>query len=39
MPFAELLASIGQREVQDLSVGELVEFIHTHLGSENGDVE
>lgn len=39
MPFAELLASIGQREVRDLSVGELVEFIYTHLGSGNGDAQ
>ena len=39
MPFAELLAGIGQREVHDLSVGELVEFIHTHLGSGNGAAE
>jgi len=31
MPFAGLLAEIGQREVRDLSVAELVDFIHSHL--------
>jgi len=31
MPFAELLADVGQREVRDLTVGELVTFIETHL--------
>jgi acyl carrier protein len=32
MPFAELLADVGQREVRDLTVGELVTFVETHLG-------
>ena len=31
MPFAELLADIGQREVRELTVSELVAFIETHL--------
>lgn len=30
LPFAELLAEIGQREEQDVTVGELVGFIHTN---------
>ena len=30
MPFAELLAELGQQQ-RDLSVGELVDFVHTHL--------
>jgi acyl carrier protein len=30
LPFAELLADIGQRPLQDLSVGELVQFISQH---------
>jgi acyl carrier protein len=33
MPFAELLASLGEREVQDLSVGELIDFVDRHLNS------
>jgi acyl carrier protein len=33
MPFAELLADVGQREVRDLTVGELVRFVETHLGA------
>ena len=32
MPFAELLAEIGQ-EQRDLSIDELTDFVHTHLGS------
>lgn len=31
MPFANLLAEVGQREVRDLSVAELVDFIDAHL--------
>lgn len=30
-PFPELFAEIGQREMQDLKVGEWVDFIHRHL--------
>jgi acyl carrier protein len=31
MPFAELLADIGQREVRELTIGELVSFIERHV--------
>jgi phosphopantetheinyl transferase/acyl carrier protein len=31
MPFAELLAEIGQQQ-RDLSIGELTDFVDTHLG-------
>jgi acyl carrier protein len=31
MPFAELLAEIGEQQ-RDLSIGELAEFVDTHLG-------
>jgi acyl carrier protein len=30
-PFPELLAELGRREVKDLQIGELVEFIASHL--------
>jgi len=30
-PFPEFFASIGQREVRDLTVGEWVDFIESHL--------
>ena len=33
MPFAELLADIGQKQ-RDLSIGELVDFVVTHLAGE-----
>ena len=32
-PFPQLLAEIGHREVKDLRVGELAEFIRVHLES------
>jgi acyl carrier protein len=32
MPFAELLAEIGQQQ-RDLSIDELTDFVNTHLGS------
>jgi acyl carrier protein len=32
MPFAEFLAEIGQRPLQDVSVGELVAFIGQYQG-------
>lgn len=32
LPFAELLAEIGQRERQDISIGELAAFIDQHAG-------
>jgi acyl carrier protein len=31
MPFAELLAEIGQQQ-RDLSIAELVDFVDTHMG-------
>jgi acyl carrier protein len=31
LPFPELLAELGRREVKDITIGELVEFIHRHL--------
>ena len=31
LPFPELLAELGRREVKDISIGELVEFICYHL--------
>ncbi len=34
LPFAELLAEIGQRAVQDVTVGELVTFINDHYRQE-----
>ena len=33
MPFPQLLARIGQRDVKDLRIGELVDFICQHLNS------
>src|SRR3954447_11891374 len=32
-PFPELLAEIGERQVKDLRISELVEFIHMHLSA------
>jgi acyl carrier protein len=34
MPFAELLADVGQRPVRELTVGELIAFIEAHLPAE-----
>ena len=31
LPFAEFLAEIGQREVRDIRIDELVDFFHKHL--------
>jgi acyl carrier protein len=31
LPFSELFAAIGQQEVKDISVGEWVDFVYTHL--------
>lgn len=31
LPFPELFAEIGQRELRDISVGEWVDFINKHL--------
>lgn len=35
MPFAELLAEIGEQQ-RDLSIAELTDFVHTHLGAADG---
>ena len=35
MPFAELLAEIGQQQ-RDLSIDELTDFVNTHLGGPAG---
>lgn len=35
LPFPQLLAELGHREVKDISIGELVEFIHHHLNGAN----
>jgi len=32
-PFPQLLAEIGERQVKDLRISELVEFIHMHLSA------
>jgi acyl carrier protein len=32
-PFPQLLANIGQRDVKDLRISELVGFIHQHLSA------
>jgi acyl carrier protein len=33
MPFAEFLALLGQQEMQDVSVGQLAEFVYEHAGA------
>jgi acyl carrier protein len=33
-PFPQLLAELGQREVKDIRIGELVEFIYSHMDDE-----
>jgi len=38
MPFAELLAEIGQQQ-RDLSINELTDFVVTHLGAHAETVE
>ena len=38
MPFAELLAEIGQQQ-RDLSINELADFVVTHLGAHAETVE
>ncbi len=32
IPFPEFLADIGERDVPDIYVGDLVEFVHQHVG-------
>jgi acyl carrier protein len=34
MPFAELLADVGQRSTPDLTVGELAEFVEAHVSAD-----
>ena len=31
LPFADLMAELGQRTHRDLAIGELVDFLHRHL--------
>ena len=38
-PFPQLLADIGQREIKDLRISELVSFIHQHLNSAASGVQ
>jgi acyl carrier protein len=33
LPFADLIAEMGQRAERDLAIGELVTFLHRHLAS------
>ena len=35
LPFAQFLAEIGEREVRDIRIDELVEFFHRHLNNGN----
>ena len=37
MPFSEFLVEIGQREVKDISVGELVAFVQANLDNPSED--
>ncbi|MCC6587059.1 MAG: acyl carrier protein [Bryobacterales bacterium] len=32
-PFPQLLAEIGERDIRDLRISELVDFIHSHLNT------
>jgi acyl carrier protein len=32
LPFGDLMAALGARADRDLSLGELVDFLHAHLG-------
>ena len=36
MPFARLLAEVGQKEVPDLSIAEIIDFVDNHFGTESG---
>ncbi len=36
-PFPQLLAELGQREVKDIRIGELVDFIHGHMNNTDAD--
>ncbi len=33
LPFNQFLAELGQREVRDVEIGELVQFLHRHLNT------
>jgi len=33
LPFADLMAELGQRPDRDLAIGELVSFLHRHLAN------
>jgi acyl carrier protein len=37
MPFAELLVDVGQREVRELTVGELISFVEAHFANGTGE--
>lgn len=37
MPFAQLLSEVGQKEVPELSIAELVDFVDIHLTAEVGE--
>lgn len=34
LPFAELFADLGQRDIPDIPISEWVDFIHTHLNGQ-----
>lgn len=36
MPFAELLAEVGQRPTPELTIGELADFVELHVGAAAG---
>ena len=36
MPFSDLLAEIGRRDLRDLSIAELTDFVEHHLGAGEG---
>jgi len=38
LPFAEFLAQLGQQDMKDVTVGQLVEFICNHAGTAAGAV-
>jgi acyl carrier protein len=37
LPFGQLLADLGRRQAEDLELGELVDFLHTHLNAPTGE--
>ena len=37
-PFPQLLAEIGERDIKDLRISELVDFIHSHLNTASAGV-